>query len=168
MAVLRSLGSVVIALLLIAAPGNSASAQARWVERLNPIPNEDMTIFFASGSSSLTNEAKSVLGRQAKILLVYPKDKVIVYGYADPFEAGSRQEAWDLGLKRAVAAMYYLIAQGVPAARLRPDSRGYESIVMTHDTPEGRAAMRIVTTEVQLPPGHWTGMPCLGRAPCGL
>lgn len=168
MAASRRLGITLIAILLVVALGSPASAQARWVERLNPIPREDLTIYFASGSASLTEEAKAIIDRQAKTLLAYPNDKAIVYGEADPSEAGSRQAAWDLGLERALAAMNYLIARGVPANRLRPDSLGYESVIMTHDTPADRASMRAATTAVQLPPGHWKTVPCGGAHGCGL
>lgn len=114
---------------------------------------------------ALSSEAKMVLDQEAKVLVATPEYKVIVYGHADPFEAGSSRGAWDLGLKRAIAAMAYLIAHGVPAVRLRPDSLGCDYLILTHDTPAGRARMRIVTTEVRLPPPHDNEL-CSGL--CGL
>lgn len=134
---------------LTAAPVGSASAQLRLVQPLSPIPQAE--VFFAEGSAVLSGDAKVALNAEAKELIAHPKYKAIVYGHADPFEAGSAQGAWDLGLKRALAAMNYLIAQGVPADRLRPDSRGSEYLILTHDTPAARAGMRMVTTEIQLP-----------------
>ncbi len=151
-----------LAALLIFTPGGATLAQFRSVQPLSPIPQAK--IFFVAGAVELSDDAKMVLEAEAKALLVHPKYKVIVYGHADPFETGSRQAAWDLGLKRALAAMTYLIAQGVPAERLRPDSRGYEYLILSHDTPATRAGMRIVTIEVQLPEPHSNQL-CYGM--CG-
>jgi outer membrane protein OmpA-like peptidoglycan-associated protein len=127
----------------------SAATPLHWIQPLSPIPKGE--IFFAEGSAALSDESKIVLDQVAKELLDHPAYKVILYGHADPFEGGSPRGAWDLGLKRALAAMYHLIGQGVPAERLRPDSRGSEYLILTHDSPEARAGMRMVTTEVQLP-----------------
>lgn len=151
-----------VAAILIATHGSAALAQLRTVQPLSPIPQAE--IFFAESSPELTDDAKSALDAEAEVLTANPKYKVIVYGHADPFEAGSTQGAWDLGLKRALAAMKYLIARGVPANRLRPDSRGCEYLILTHDTPDTRANMRMVTTEVQLPEPH-SNQFCYGR--CG-
>jgi outer membrane protein OmpA-like peptidoglycan-associated protein len=153
---MRAVLAVVVALHCAFVPA-PALAQ-RWVERISPIPMSEMQIAFAAGSAELSAAAKDVLDRQAKILRAYPTDKAIVVGRADPHEAGSRQGAWDLGLARAKAARDYLISQGVAADRLRPDSRGSESVLFIHEpTAAALAGMRIVTTEVQLPPGHWAG-----------
>lgn len=138
---------------LMTGAASAASAQLRWVQPLSPIPQAE--IFFAEGAAALSDDARMVLDQEAKVLIANPSYNVIVYGHADPFEAGSTQGAWDLGLKRALAAMNYLIAEGVPAARLRPDSRGCDYLILTHDTPVTRARMRIVTTEIQLPPPHY-------------
>lgn len=148
---------------LIAGGGTRASAQLTLVQPLSPIPQAE--IFFAEGSAALSEDAKMVLDQEANVLIANPKYKVIVYGRADPFEAGSTQGAWDLGLKRALAAMNYLMGRGVAAARLRPDSLGSDYMILTHDTPRARAGMRVVTTEVQLPPPH-DDQHCTGL--CGL
>ena len=146
-----------VAFLILSAPG-FVSAQ-RLVQPLSPFPQGE--IFFNEGSAALSNDSKVVLDQVAKELIAHPKHKMVVYGHADPFEAGSTRGAWDLGLKRALAAMYSLIAQGVPAERLRPDSRGSEYLILTHDSPQARAGMRMVTTEVQLPPPHESQL-CFG------
>ena len=74
--------------------------------------------------------------------------KAIVYGHADPSEAGSRHAAWDLGLSRALVVRDYLIARGVAAEQLRPDSRGADFLVLRNDSEAARAGMRFVSTEV--------------------
>ena len=148
---------------------SSASAQFRWVEPIQPISDADRNISFSASSAALTAEAKAILDRQAKVLLAYPDYKAILYGAADPYETASRQAAWDLGLRRAIAARDYLISRGVPAERLRPDSYGNESVLVTHDIRGDDAArmrLRTVSTIVQLPPGHWTT--CPRDRPCGL
>lgn len=96
------------------------------MQPLSPLPQAE--IFLAQGSAAL-GEAKMALDQEAKVLVANPKYKVIVHRHADPFEAGSRQGARDLGLGRAQAAMNFLIARGVPASRLRSDSLGSDYMV---------------------------------------
>lgn len=165
MTVGRALAFISIAV-LVGSLRSPASAQLRWVQPLSPIPQAE--VFFNGGSALLSDDTKMALDAEAKVLIAHPEYKVIVYGHADPFEAGSPQGAWDLGLKRALAAMNYLIVRGVPAERLRPDSRGSDYVILTHDTPAARAGMRSATIEVQLPPARWQKEPCPLDRPCGL
>jgi len=156
--ILGAAGAVIVGFVLQGAACAFQAAWAqRWIEPISPIPDSDVRVTFLPGSAILTEAAKVVLDRQAAILLRYGQEKAVLYGHADPREAGSRQAAWDLGLARAVAARDYLIAKGVPSDRLRPDSRGRDFILMVHEPTEAvLAAMRIVSTEVVERPGHWS------------
>ncbi len=151
------LGSAIVAAGLVVAVSAGALAETndRTIERLSPIPLSLDRIEFEAGSAGLTDEAKAILDRQAAILLAFPNDKPTLVGHADPYEAGSRQDAVELGLARAIATGNYLIAKGVAASRLRLDSRGSDFIVFTREpTERALAGMRYVTTEIAPRPIH--------------
>lgn len=105
---------------VLAVAGHSSASAQRWIEPISPIPDRDTKIDFAPASAALTDEARTILDRQAKILISHPQETAIVYGHADPYEAGSRQGAWDLGLARAVAARAYLVSKGVASKSAAP------------------------------------------------
>ena len=154
---MRVLQKIAIVIFVLAVAGHSSASAQRWIEPISPIPDRDTKIDFAPASAALTDEARTILDRQAKILISHPQETAIVYGHADPYEAGSRQGAWDLGLARAVAARAYLVSKGVASNRLRPDSRGCEFVaIISAPTEASLAQMRFVSTEVVQRPGHWS------------
>jgi outer membrane protein OmpA-like peptidoglycan-associated protein len=161
----RLLVAALVAAVVVGSAGG-AFAQ-RWLEELSPIPDADVTISFAADSTALSSDAKAILDRQAAILTAHPV-KATLYGHADPYEAGSKQRAWDLGLARAVAARDYLISKGVPADQLRPDSRGSDGILAPDHPDEALlASLRIVTTLVPLRRRPVPDKGC-AAAPCPL
>lgn len=149
---------VIAALLLLAVSCAFQTGWAqRWIEPISPIPDGDVTVVFSAGSAALTEIAKATLDRQAAVLRAYPRETAVIYGHADPREAGSSQGAWDLALARAIAARNYLIAKGVSPDRLRPDSRGCDFVLMIREpTEDALAGMRFVSTEVVERSGHWS------------
>jgi len=81
-------------------------------------------ILFAVDQSTLSTEARAVLGGQAQWLNTNPGYAAIVEGHAD--EQGTREYNLALGARRAAAVQDFLISQGVPASRLRTISYGKE------------------------------------------
>ncbi len=81
-------------------------------------------VFFAEDQSTISNQARSTLDKQAKWLNLYSKYTVTIEGHAD--ERGTRQYNIALGARRANAVRDYLIAQGISGSRLKTISYGKE------------------------------------------
>jgi peptidoglycan-associated lipoprotein len=82
------------------------------------------TIFFGTDRSDLDAEDRMVLDRQAAWLRANPNVRVSVEGHAD--ERGTREYNQALGERRAQSARDYLVALGIPPARLLVVSWGKE------------------------------------------
>ena len=81
-------------------------------------------VFFDTDKSNIREDARTTLGRQAEWLKKYPNYQITIEGHCD--ERGTREYNLALGERRANAAHQYLVAQGVPAARLKTISYGKE------------------------------------------
>lgn len=81
-------------------------------------------VLFAVDQSTLSPEARATLDGQTQWLLTNSDYNAVIEGHAD--EQGTRAYNLALGARRANAVMEYLIAQGVPADRLRFVSYGKE------------------------------------------
>lgn len=81
-------------------------------------------VLFAVDQSTLSPEARATLDGQVQWLLVNSDFDAVIEGHAD--EQGTRAYNLALGARRANSVMEYLIAQGVPASRLRFVSFGKE------------------------------------------
>ena len=82
------------------------------------------TVYFGTDEFQLDAQSQATLGAQAKWMLANPKVRASIEGHAD--ERGTREYNMALGERRANAARDYLIAQGVPTARLLVTSWGKE------------------------------------------
>jgi peptidoglycan-associated lipoprotein len=74
------------------------------------------TINFAFNSYALDDEARAVLRQQANWIRQFPEVRFRVYGHTDL--VGSSAYNQSLGLRRAEAAVAYLISQGIERNRL--------------------------------------------------
>ncbi|MCS6622289.1 OmpA family protein [Roseibacterium beibuensis] len=74
------------------------------------------TINFAFNSATLDEEARAVLRQQARFIRHFPEVRFSVYGHTDL--VGSRAYNQRLGLRRARAAVDFLVSQGVERSRL--------------------------------------------------
>ncbi len=74
------------------------------------------TINFAFNSSQLTAESRAVLLKQANFIKQFPEVRFRVFGHTDL--VGSAAYNQRLGLRRAQAAVSFLIAQGISRSRL--------------------------------------------------
>jgi len=80
--------------------------------------------FFEYDSYALTPQARDTLTKQAAWLKQYGTWRVTVEGHCD--ERGTREYNLALGERRASAIRAFLIAQGIPANRVRTISYGKE------------------------------------------
>lgn len=99
-------------------------------------------ILFATGSSTISGQAKADLNRFAKSLIENPNTDVSIYGYTDntgSFEANQR-----VSTARANAVKDYLMSCGVAASRLKAEGIPMADYVASNDTEAGRAQNRRV------------------------
>ncbi len=81
-------------------------------------------VFFESDSSELTSTAQATLDKQARWLQQYARFNFTIEGHAD--ERGTREYNFALGARRAEATKNYLVARGIPGARIHTVSYGKE------------------------------------------
>jgi len=74
------------------------------------------TINFAFNSSQLSDAARATLREQAKWIRQFPEVRFRVYGHTDLVGSEAYNKA--LGLRRANAAVAFLVGQGIGSARL--------------------------------------------------
>lgn len=79
----------------------------------NEVPT---TINFAFNSSQLSDAARATLREQAKWIRQFPEVRFRVYGHTDLVGSDAYNKA--LGLRRANAAVAFLVGQGIGSARL--------------------------------------------------
>lgn len=94
------------------------TGQRSYVEELSSRFVEEVptTIGFAFDSASLSQQARAVLRQQAQWINRFPEVRFSVYGHTDL--VGSSAYNQSLGLRRARAAVGYLVSQGVDRTRL--------------------------------------------------
>ena len=106
------------------ADGFSADASAVPGSAQDFAQNVGDRVFFESDSSDLTPKAQATLDRQVAWLQRYDRGPFTVEGNAD--ERGTREYNFALGARRAEATKEYLVARGIPSARVRTTSYGKE------------------------------------------
>ena len=107
-----------------AATGAGAGAGPRPGSQEDLVANVGDRVFFDTDSSTVREDGRQTLNRQAEWLKKYGNYQITVEGHCD--ERGTREYNLALGERRANAARQYLIAQGIPASRLKTVSYGKE------------------------------------------
>ncbi|MBI9040438.1 OmpA family protein [Lutibacter sp.] len=102
-------------------------------------------LLFKSGSATISNEAKRVLGKVAEVIAAQPGLEVMVEGYTDnkPISTAGIQDNWDLSVKRATSVIRVLQDDfKIAPDRLVAAGRSEYKPLATNDTVEGRAKNR--------------------------
>ncbi|MGA1030391.1 MAG: OmpA/MotB family protein [Flavobacteriaceae bacterium] len=102
-------------------------------------------LLFRSGSYSVTQRAREVLGKVAKVVNDKPELEFMVEGHTDnvPIKLDDIQDNWDLSVKRATAVVRILQNDfGVAPARMTAAGRSYYIPVADNDTAANRAKNR--------------------------
>jgi chemotaxis protein MotB len=102
-------------------------------------------MLFQTGKYDVTDNAREVLGKVAKVLLAHPEIEFMVEGHTDsiPYQQGILVDNWDLSVKRATSVVRILQNEyHIPAAHMTASGRGEYLPVATNETEEGRAANR--------------------------
>ena len=102
-------------------------------------------LLFKSGSYIVTDKAKEILGKVAKVLTSQPDIEFMVEGHTDnvSFKRGDLEDNWDLSTKRATSVIRILQdTYHVPPAHMTAAGRGEYLPIAANDTKEGKAANR--------------------------
>lgn len=122
--------------------GQLEASQALATRFASEVPS---TITFAFNSAALSESARATLRNQARWIRQFPEVRFRVYGHTDLVGSNAYNKA--LGLRRAKAAVAYLVSQGIGGARLEAvASFGKTQPVVQTSGPEERN--RRTVTEV--------------------
>lgn len=102
-------------------------------------------LLFKSGSYQVTDRAKEILGKVAKIVQDKPDFECMVEGHTDnvPIKNPVLQDNWDLSVKRATSIVRILQNDfGIDPKRLVASGRGEYVPLTVNDTAEGRSTNR--------------------------
>ena len=102
-------------------------------------------LLFKSGSYDVTDRAKEVLGKVAKVLNAQPDIEFLVEGHTDSLAIKSTGiiDNWDLSVKRATTVVRILQnTYGLDPKRMTAAGRGQYLPLADNTTAEGRAANR--------------------------
>jgi OmpA-OmpF porin, OOP family len=97
-------------------------------------------IAFQVDRDTIRPEGRATLDRVAVVLKRCPAMPLAVEGHTD--DAGNAERNVDLSQARALAVVKYLIAHGIPAARLTAQGHGAARPLVPNDTPANRARNR--------------------------
>ncbi len=131
-----------------ATDGNASSSSST----ITPGTQADLTtnvgdrVFFDTDKSSIEDEGKATLTRQAAWMKLYPNLTFSVEGHAD--ERGTREYNLALGGRRASAAKDFLVSLGVDGSRLNTVSYGKERPVCLESSDDCWAQNRRAVTVV--------------------
>jgi peptidoglycan-associated lipoprotein len=137
------------------APGMSAGAGAGFGAGgvggigASTLPGTDIAdrVFFAVDQSTLSPEATATLSRQVQWLMQNSAMPITIEGHAD--ERGTREYNIALSARRAAAVRNYMVANGVPDARISTTPYGRERPVATCPNEscwsQNRRAVTVVT-----------------------
>ncbi len=103
---------------------SSSSGQIAPGSQEDLVANVGDRVFFDTDESSLSDEARATLQRQAAWMQLYPNLTFTLEGHAD--ERGTREYNLALGGRRANSAKDYLVSLGVDGGRLNTVSYGKE------------------------------------------
>ena len=102
-------------------------------------------LMFRPGSAYVNKEAKSVLGKVAKIMSAKPSLEILVEGHTDtdPIATDCVKDNWELSARRAANIVRALQNDfAIAPERMTAAGRGEYVPVASNDTREGRAANR--------------------------
>lgn len=101
-------------------------------------------LLFKSGSYNVTDKAKVVLAKVAKVVNDKPDFECMVEGHTDdvPYSKGVLIDNWDLSVKRSTAIIRVLETLNVNPGRLIAAGRSSYVPLVSNDTAENRATNR--------------------------
>ena len=104
-------------------------------------------VYFDTDMSSIREDGRNTLAKQAEWLKKYTNYPILIEGKCD--ERGTREYNLALGERRANAVRQYLVAQGVPADRIKTISYGKERPEVVGSDEGAWARNRVGITNLQ-------------------
>lgn len=141
-------GSLIVAVALLGKNASADEPKANDQTKTGKHVAESQ-VFFEFNSDELTAVAREELDKAAHWIESNQTGLILVEGHTD--KVGAAEYNKELGERRAEAAKSYLVARGVPAARIRVLSYG-EGLPATETEDEAKANRRIVLFAVQKEP----------------
>ncbi|HUD52069.1 peptidoglycan-associated lipoprotein Pal [Parvibaculum sp.] len=129
-----------------ATPSSSSSSTVQPGTQADLVANVGDRVFFDLDKSTLKDEGKATLTRQATWMKQYANLTFTIEGHAD--ERGTREYNLALGGRRATAAKDFLVAAGIDASRLKTISYGKERPVCLESNEDCWAQNRRAVTVV--------------------
>lgn len=108
-------------------------------------------LLFRSGSFSVTNRAKEILGKVAQVVNNKPDFEFMVEGHTDtdPYSSGVLNDNWDLSVKRATSVVRILQKDyGVDPKRMTAAGRGEYLPVSPTDKAKNRRTRIVVLPKI--------------------
>ena len=107
---------------------------------------------FATGSATINERARAVLGKIAPVLMKLP-EQVSITGHTDaaPYRGGDRSN-WDLSADRANATRRLLVEAGLPESRIRSVAGMAERDPLVREDPAAAANRRIAIVVLRTKP----------------
>lgn len=101
-------------------------------------------LLFKSGSYNVTDKAKDVLAKVAKVVNSKPDFECMIEGHTDSrsYQKGDLLDNWDLSVKRSTSIIRVLQDLGVNPGQLIAAGRSSYVPLVDNDTPENRAKNR--------------------------
>jgi peptidoglycan-associated lipoprotein len=128
MRMIKALTAIAAMILIAACSSDQAAAPATTTVTPGSVAdfrqNVGDRVFFDTDMSTIREDGRQTLNRQAEWLKKYTNYQITIEGHCD--ERGTREYNLALGERRANAARQYLVAQGIPAARIKTISYGKE------------------------------------------
>ena len=97
-------------------------------------------VTFASGSTQLSENAKSILDKIVRTMQSNPEIEVVIRGFTD--NVGSFNSNLRISQKRADAVKTYLVSKEIGSGRVSSIGFGPDNPIAPNNTPEGRAKNR--------------------------
>lgn len=153
MRIIKALAAIATILVMAACSNEQQQSAAAATTSVTPGSVADFRqnvgdrVFFDTDMSNIREDGRQTLNRQAEWLKKYTQYQITVAGHCD--ERGTREYNLALGERRANAARQYLIAQGIPAARITTISYGKERPDPVGSDEAAWARNRRAVTELQ-------------------
>ena len=153
MRLIKALAAFAALTILVACSSEQPAGPATASTSVTPGSVADFTqnvgdrVYFDTDMSNIREDGRQTLNRQAEWLKKYTNYPITVAGHCD--ERGTREYNLALGERRANAARQYLIAQGIPAARIKTISYGKENPDPPGSDEQAWALNRRAVTELQ-------------------
>ncbi len=151
MRMIKALTAIASTIFLVACSDQQAAAPATTTVTPGSVAdfrqNVGDRVFFDTDQSTIREDGRTTLNRQAEWLKKYTNYQITIEGHCD--ERGTREYNLALGERRANAARQYLVAQGIPAARIKTISYGKERPDPVGSDEAAWARNRRAVTELQ-------------------